>query len=221
MRKYFYTSWLALGIFQLLVNFDCFQLQAQEFLFSQGPSQNLDDSKNLQVNPNPIEPSKMAVRIPRVFFEKSITGTFVGRSSRVDQGSSPISIDSPVTWEEQSTTLPAPQPGALADFRDYKGCASYNQTPIAVCFNVMPDVSSVGVNSREMQLIGIEKYMNEELSKLSNSNGCSYTTQNIQFKQASRNQNEVLIQFSGDLIPGSDCNELKQPLEIQIKLKAT
>src|SRR5205823_5562528 len=99
----------------------------------------------------------LPIRISRDFFEKDHLQAEVTVAS---QGTPPQTAQSSVSWEAQPTTLPPPDPRqgkVLADFRDYTGCAVLGDLEgVRLCFNVMPDVSNLGVNDREMKLQGVE-----------------------------------------------------------------
>lgn len=104
--------------------------------------------------------SALSLRIPREFFESPFRVEIqFGDSRYANEG----------RWVELPTTLPPPDPAlgpVLGDFRDFQGCviseeragngSRSGQPAIRLCFNVMPDVTSVGVNDREMTVQGLE-----------------------------------------------------------------
>ncbi len=127
---------------------------------------------------NAAEAYQIPVRINRSFFEKTYQ-QFV----RVEINGTPLDYSGQGTWKEHPTQLPAPAPDAstgpvLADFRDFKACSSSDGAPgVQVCFNVMPDVSSVGLNAKEMKLEGLSQVVPSE---------CSEAVSQLAFKGASR-----------------------------------
>jgi hypothetical protein len=130
-----------------------------------------------------------------------------------------LDLSSPVVWNQEPTQLPAPQPGAIADFRDFTGCANYhNIDSVAVCFNVMPDVSSVGVNAKDVSLRNMESYIASELNV--SQSGTQYEVSNVQFRDAKRAGGQVTIGFTGDANPTSNPNAEKIQLKIQLKLQS-
>ncbi|MGZ3688324.1 MAG: hypothetical protein ACXWPM_09370 [Bdellovibrionota bacterium] len=139
-EKSSYLVWLVLGAMELVAASGCSGTEASA---SASPS----------ASQAPIE---LPVRISRAFFEKSMVGEIHIRDLK---GSETFSApSSSVDWREDPTTLPAPGPGAIADFRDFQGCAEFSGEAegVELCFNVMPDVSSVGVNAKDTKVQGLE-----------------------------------------------------------------
>lgn len=161
--------------------------------------------------------TEMPVRIPRSFFSQSLVGTLTAQAVNTNQQ---VNFESSIDWNEQPTTEAPPLEGAIADFRDHLGCAYYsNLSNIAVCFNIMGDVYSLGVNSKEMQLQGIENLMNNELIEKLNLGDCSYEVQNVQFVQATRGDNHFMMTFSADAVPEANCKGGSQPLVMTFKMQ--
>jgi hypothetical protein len=210
MKQNLYKLGIFFGSLEILFSLDGPHSQSSESL-----SQNLSLS-GVEADRSLTENRPMPVRIPRVFFEKTLVGEF--KVQLIPESDFRLSAQGPITWKQQPTTLPMPLPGAEADFRDYTACAHYSETAIDLCFNVMPDVSSVGVNSSEMQLHGIEKYITEELANLADSKGCEYEVKQVKFTQAERKKDQVTIQFAAEAVPLAQCN--KQLVNIQLQLFA-
>ena len=200
MKKGFYTTGLIAGTVQLLMNFAALPVLAFPSLETPKP-----------------------VRISRPLLKKEIHGQITAGI----QGSKAHFFQSAVYWREFPTTLPAPQPGAIADFRDFEGCLEFQDVQnLAVCFNVMPDVSSVGVNAKEMKLHGVENFMNEVLKQDPGltrfgefqPSRCEMSVQNVQFVRAARMDNRaVRIEFSGEVLSsarGLDCK--LQPRKVNL-----
>ncbi|MCM2277031.1 MAG: hypothetical protein NDJ89_03030 [Oligoflexia bacterium] len=101
------------------------------------------------------------LRVKRAFFEKTLE-TELKVSVR---GQAAGAVIARSEWVEYPTELPAPAPDAstgpvLADFRDFKACNELaNPEAVKLCFNVMPDVSSVGLNAKEMALEGLQSVL--------------------------------------------------------------
>ncbi len=77
--------------------------------------------------------------------ELSISGDPKGSTDGVTQVS-------PVVWKKYAPDpLPSsainPNEKPIADFRDFTACVE----PVGLCFRVMPDVSSVGLNERDIR----------------------------------------------------------------------
>lgn len=154
-------------------------------------------------------PVILPIRIPRVFFEGQVQGQIKIKSENSNLNRN---YSSPVIWkEEHPLQAPAPQE-ALADYRDFKGCAWFRDLDsLALCFNVMPDVSSVGVNTKEMQSQGIENFMIRELLEPIEKSDCTRTLPKMNFSKATRNSEQVKIYLSGQII--QDLNKSCQALE--------
>ena len=127
----------------------CWILGIFQAFASLGYSEESKFTENSTANP---------IRISRAFFRNSLVGEIAIESSKYTAFKT--TNKSPVVWVEHSPTGPEPQPGALADFRDRLGCAYFVEAgSLAVCFNMMGDVFSLGVNSREMKFLGIQDYI--------------------------------------------------------------
>lgn len=113
------------------------------------------------------------VRLSRAFFSRSLTGAVRLNGEEVQ---------SDVSWNEYAATAPAPTEPVIADFRDRKGCASYDSADgIQLCFNIMPDVSSVGVNNDEVTLEGV----------------CGGQFQNAKLVHAEKRDDGIAVTFQG------------------------
>jgi len=147
---------------------------------------------------------KVPVRINRSFFEKDYQ-----QSVQITVNGSALDYSGRGTWKEQATDLPAPAPDestgpVLADFRDFKACSSNDRAPgVGVCFNVMPDVSSVGMNAKEMKLEGLSQVVPSE---------CSDAASQLAFKGATRSAynpaggpEHYTAEFSNGEAAGSRC----------------
>lgn len=162
-----------------------------------------------------VTQKKTPVRIPRSFFKGPLTGTLnVHSEMPVFQ----LEKNTHVAWVEEPTELPPPQAGAIADYRDFTGCAQYSEIDsVAVCFNIMPDVSSVGVNQKDVSLRNLETYVTSELNSTQNDN--QYQIQNVQLVQSERTQSQVKMNFSGEAVSVDNPNGPVQPITIQLELQ--
>jgi hypothetical protein len=155
------------------------------------------------------------VRIPRTFFEKSIIGSIHAQTLNQPSGKGDFQSSSPLTWIEYPTQLPAPQPGARADFRDFKGCLQYSDNRnLSICFNVMPDVSSVGMNTREMSLDGVEKIIAEQLL-----DNCPFSLKKVEITQADRTESGYIAKYAvnGDILPAQGCETGNQTFQVDVE----
>lgn len=158
---------------------------------------------------------KAPVRIPRSFFKGPLSGTLQVHAS---VPSFQLEKNTHVAWVEEPTELPSPQPGAIADYRDFTGCAQYSEIDsVAVCFNVMPDVSSVGVNQKDVSLRNIESYVASELN--SNQNDNQYEVRNVQLMESERTQSQVKMDFTGEAVSINHPEDPVQPITIQFRLQ--
>jgi len=158
------------------------------------------------------EPS-MPIRISTHFLKSSnLTGSYTVQSPQSKVPALNFSISGPIQWSESPSNEPAPGPGAIADFRDSLGCATYTETNAALCFQIMGDVMSVGVNSREMK---------SQVAARDGEGSCSYEIKNTQFIKATGNNTSVTVLFSGNAVPQGDCPSTgEQPVQIQFELRA-
>lgn len=155
-RRKFYLAWLVMGIIQvaaLSALEGCGSDSSMAAALKSGDSllSNTEPQAQAAEQPAPILP----LRVSRAFFEGPLHATLVvGAPS----SSNPRTFESAVSWDNQPTTLPPPDPSqgtVLADFRDTVGCAVLSDLEnTGLCFDVMPDVSDVGINDREMRLQG-------------------------------------------------------------------
>lgn len=95
------------------------------------------------------------LRVSRSFFKGSLQATLVIGSPDSPNSST---FESGVSWDNHATALPPPDPSqgpVLADFRDTVGCAVLSDLEsTGICFDVMADVTDVGINNQEMRLQG-------------------------------------------------------------------
>lgn len=95
-------------------------------------------------SPSPVA-QEPPVRVSRSFFESPVEGLINIQGA---------SVPSAVAWKEQ------PQPG------DHPGCARFEQADgLELCFTLMNDVDSFGLNSREMSASGLGAYVGEKLGQ--------------------------------------------------------
>jgi hypothetical protein len=191
----FYRFWLALGLFQTLlvagITGGCTgNSSSSDTLFSTsansaahaGSENTTASSVQTPGNPN-------GVRISRAFFEKSIVGKI-----QIQTADHSISneIDSNVSWQDLPTTLPAPTGSVIADLREHQGCASFDSlSGVALCFNVVPDISSLGVNDREVKPTGLEGLIAQ-----SSNSPCNPIVKNIAYAQASKVDTSLTVNFT-------------------------
>jgi hypothetical protein len=156
---------------------------------------------------------ELPVRVSRAFFQEQ---ALLGRiSAQTPNKKIQMEFDSSVRWEEEPTTQSAPQPGALADFRDHQGCAQYvTQNGVAVCFNMMGDVYSLGVNSKDVQLRGVADYINQKLND--SSDQCTYQVENLRFAKAERDSSQVTLHYTGEAT-SSECQGSAVNVAVQLK----
>lgn len=104
----------------------------------------------------------LPVRVSRSFFDAQIKGSIRVQGLAADDGL--------VGWSEAAVS------------EDHPGCATFSQSDgVKLCFNLMNDVDSFGVNSREMATSGIEAYLANRLGQ-----PCPGIDWNISLAEASR-----------------------------------
>jgi hypothetical protein len=158
------------------------------------------------------------VRVSRAFFiDQKLSGQITVKTPSGED----IHVKTPIEWFEEPTSQKPPRAGALADFRDHPGCAHYQGADtVAVCFNMMGDVYSLGVNGKDVTLRGVESYLTDAISRSTQSGECSYTVKNIQFIKASKSDHEVSIHYQGDLVPDSKCTQSPTQLAVQFQFQS-
>ncbi|MEO5970696.1 MAG: hypothetical protein ABIQ95_12275 [Bdellovibrionia bacterium] len=158
------------------------------------------------------------IRISRNFFRSPLFGKISIVSNNVELSTSSIS---PILWIEYPPSAPAPEQGALADFRDHLGCAYLSGTEgFAVCFNMMGDVSSLGINSREMKVFGIEDYFKSTYQIFSTQHKCQPDVQNIRFEGATGSEGKIDLSFVADTLTQAGCKNYDDVLKIQFQMSA-
>jgi hypothetical protein len=178
---------------------------------------------SVKADESPLEnfrgtPSSLPIRVPRSFFqEQNLIGKLTAKT--VTAGLD-LQVDSSIQWTEEETQQAPPRSNALADFRDHPGCAYYKTADgVAVCFNMMGDVYSLGVNAKDTQVRGLANYINEQLAKQASSS-CHPEIQNLQFNQAKRTDDQLIISFSGNLIAEPECAAQAENVAVQFELKS-
>jgi hypothetical protein len=97
-------------------------------------------------NAQPAANRPLPVRVSRSFFGSEVSGAI-----RVQGGAAQPSA---VRWTEANTSA------------DHPGCARLTDAGgVELCFNLMNDVDSFGVNEREMSVSGLESYLAERLGE--------------------------------------------------------
>lgn len=160
----------------------------------------------------------MPVRISRAFFEKSVEGELRIVSSAPGQGP----VQTSVSWSESGPIGDAPvataETGAvLADFRDSRGCANLRDADgVEVCFKLMGDVSSVGLNAREMEATRLGGWVGRQVGQ-----PCPGVEWQTRFAGAERSPADGPQAFTVTFVaePGSlEC--AAEPVKAQITLRA-
>ncbi len=225
MEKYFYGVWIILGFLQILMGTKyprlAFSSEIDMRKSNQAPSESLPQWPNETLIPlsksgKPV--TSLPVRYPRHFLKQSLTGSITGNS---EDGRIHFKASSPIAWVESPTTLAPPTNGAIADFRDFQGCMVYQDlSGLSLCFNVMPDVSSIGVNPKEMNLKGIEKFVMNQLNEQPETAQCSYAVREVNFQNAVRDYNRVRLYYTAMAEPDNDCDFGDQTFEIKVHFQS-
>ncbi|MBC7690140.1 MAG: hypothetical protein H7222_00070 [Methylotenera sp.] len=150
----------------------------------------------------PASVPHIPLRIGREFFERQLQAQVNVTNAEVQ--SSKGSVISPIIWEEGAPAGPAPQPGAIADFRDRPGCAKLSeQGSMQVCFVVVPDVSSLDVTAEKVTLQGYES--------VAATKGCQGAPDQIKFVSGQKDENSLKVSFIAEY--GTRCGP--QMIEVQ------
>ncbi len=166
--------------------------------------------------PNPI-------RVSRDFFRSPLIGVLSTGTISLGSNITSLSVKnmSSILWIEYAPTAPEPRPGALADFRDHLGCAYLSGVEakgIAVCFTMMGDVSSLGVNSREMSLLGVQEYLASSFQIESTTGvNCQSSIQGTRFDSASGSEGVIDLTFVADVSASPECDLRGEVLNIQFR----
>lgn len=190
----YYAFWLVLGLFQLIAVSGCSGSNAADTLPS---SSHLSENSSSSDTQN--------VRLSRAFFEKSLAGKM--QVVQAD-GSSPAEIDSDVIWREE---MPAVRE-ATAIAPDHPGCAIFTEAGVRLCFNVMSDVTSVGVNADETRAPNLGRVAAETFNS-----GCNAPLENIRFVNAEQNDGFLKVSFMGDRPAQETCEAGRVLVNLQIR----
>jgi hypothetical protein len=156
----FSKFWLALGLGQLLLAAGCGQAVPSDALLS--ATANAASTKDLHdaqaQSPNAGDAGVTSntpqyVRVARSFFDSPLSGSVTVTDAN---GQASTEKATAIGWQVQAAGPSAAGSGVVADFSDSLGCAVYENIPsVKLCFQLMGDVSSVGLNSREMTAEGL------------------------------------------------------------------
>lgn len=167
IQKVLYKFWLVLGFTQILCLSACQQNNPST---ENGPESLLSNTEPASAH---VQEAAMPVRISRAFFESPVQGIVQQNNDE---------YETTTTWHEEPPTAPPPTGPVLGDFREHRGCAYYEKTNgIQLCFNVVPDVSSIGVNAKEVTVEGI----------------CDGDYQSASFVSAKQQSGELTVNFVG------------------------
>ena len=155
------------------------------------------------------------IRIAREFVRSPLLGK-LSIESRNSGLSVALTTASPILWIEYPSSDPEPQPGAISDFRDHLGCAYLSGAEgVAVCFVMMGDVSTLGVNSREMKVSGLPEYFKNSYQIIST---CQPDIQNIRFEGASGSEGKIEFSFIADTVNQLECKISPDVLKVQFQM---
>lgn len=195
----FYRLWLALGFIQMFALQGCMGSAPNEQLLSQSPPEagGVDSAHS---------DSTQNVRLSRAFFERSLAGKMQVTPA---DGSPTAEFDSNVTWKEQ---LPAiREVGSVAP--DHLGCASYEELGTRLCFYIMSDVTSVGINADEISAPSLGRAV-----AAADQSGCNANLQNLRFAQATKDgDSAVKVNFVGDRPAQEGCTA--GPVMVTLELR--
>jgi hypothetical protein len=136
---------------------------------------------------------------------------------RISDPNRPASETNDVSWNELAPTSPAPQPGAIADFRDYQGCAGYEQTGVELCFTLGGDVSSVDLKAEKIEVKGLSQVIQQHLDAQSSSECPSQVTA-VEFVKATKIDNSnITVQYSVQRSAPQGCDP--SPVSVELALK--
>lgn len=164
--------------------------------------------------------SLMPVRISRTFFESNLKGSI--SASATNDSQSYFENESLIQWVQQPPSAPAPGPGALADYRDFTACAQYSSlSSVGLCFNVMPDVSSVSVTDPNTQLVGLNDYVSQQLTNSGRFSDCAYKVENLQIEKVERTSDYATMNYLAKATPTAGCQGPDQMIRVRLHLEKT
>lgn len=142
------------------------------------------------------------LRVDRDFFENPdhpLRGEI-----RIEGAPEAVASQEPVTWKQFAPEQPIQAPPGeipIADFRDFVGCAEIQSAPVAaLCFRVMPDVSSLGLNEREVQTEGLKPWLAAALNISEDDLG-------LRFQKARKGPDWIEVDFSMNPAPNGSISE--------------
>jgi hypothetical protein len=216
--RLFHLGWLLLGLLQLLMVSGCGQSASASdpLLSASSPSGQSTEEAGTAV-------AVMPVRVSRTFFESQVTGAIRLQGS---DGNSGADTQSAIAWNELAPTDPAPADSAatgtvLADFRDHQGCASFQDANgVELCFNLMGDVDSFGLNAKEMSPNGLGAYVDRQLGQ-----PCPGAAWDVHLVNAARapaagsasKVSSFTVSFVAKPAAGSSCNQ--GPVKVDVTVQ--
>lgn len=188
--------WLLLGLLQILLIQGCMGNASsdQSIPINSTPQNTLTDESR-----QPTVTNSANARVSRAFFERSLAGKV--RVYTSESPNQPDEQESDVSWNEHTQAA------------DHEGCLRYeNINNVSICFNVMSDVTSVGLNSEESNLQGVNQILKAVFPA-----ECAAKTRGIQLTQASTTEQELTASFVIDVETTEDCKSGPVLIEFSVR----
>jgi hypothetical protein len=134
--------------------------------------------------------------VSRGYFEAPLSAEVRVKSP---EKASAVVYSSAVQWAEYPPTDPPPSPTeqtgpVLADFRDHQGCARMTEAgDWELCFRMMGDVDSVGINAKDVTPKGLAQWIDRELD-----GNCRADAWKTVFVRGARDGKKVIISYEMD-----------------------
>lgn len=193
--------WLVLGLLQMFLIQGCMGNASSDQ--SPAASKNSTEQNTLNLNNDesrqPTTSTSANARVSRAFFERSLAGKV--RVHISNAANLPDEQESDVLWEERPEAA------------DHEGCLRYAQTGnVSICFNVMSDVTSVGLNNEEAALRGVNQILQAMYPT-----DCEVKARSIRLTQAKTTEQDLHASFLVDIEARGNCKS--EPVLIELSAR--
>lgn len=164
------------------------------------------------------DPYRLPLRVSREFFAKNLVADIEITQPQVTPAL--YSVTSQTAFEERPSELPEPTEPFIADFRDRPGCVLFEKAPgLELCFNLVPDVSSVDVTRDKVQARGLQEFAQQELSAQSSGECSDASLSNLEFLKAEKSaDNEKLDLYFGGRVESANADCARDSIQFKLTL---
>lgn len=147
------------------------------------------------------------VRVPREFLEDP---ALLARVQLLGESDVLLAEEERTTrWVSKPPSAPPPTGDFIADFRDFEACSWFaGQRRVGLCFQVMPDVSSVEISEGNSHPEGLERWVEHHLHR-TGPLPCEAHLRSLRIEEARKAEDEPLQRFTVvyRAIPDEACGE--------------